>query len=489
MAIQSNLEEMKGKKTGVEIISVHVPKTAGSAFTRVLLRVYGPEAMFLDYPYEKDYQGQFMQEGDAKVKVIHGHFPGAKYKNKFPDAKRIIWLREPTNFLISYYCFNKVFRRTVFYDLLQKKNLSFLEFAELPENQNIMSVYLRDMKLEDFYFVGIQDFFEEDLEELTTLLSWQKVEVSQENNNLYSDYKAIKEEVLSDRSIVDKVARLNAKDMELYQEALSLREKRRGKTMEKQPTTKIKKQQKKQKKNVGTAAKIGGKSNPVKEAIANNNLDNLLKSKFWCKKGHLNADQALLISNLCKIVRPKSVLETGFATGRSASVVLSSCTPKTFLSLDKDLDYMAPFGRKMAGILMEEFKNYRVIEGDSNELLNDEFYQQNYPNGLDWFTIDGDHSYKGCLHDLESSFNFLSPQGIAIVDDYKSKPPKGVRFPAVNKAVRDFSDRHREAHKLEWHKDGKGLAILSKSPKILNRIAKLLNIPQPKKKPKAKKDK
>jgi len=219
MANNSNLEK------NVEIISIHVPKTAGSAFTRVLLRVYGPEGVFLDYPYEKDYQRQFMKEGDAKVKVIHGHFPGAKYKNKFPDAKRIIWLREPVNFLISYYCFNKVFRRTVFYDLLQKKNLSFLEFAEIPENQNLMSVYLRDMKLEDFYFVGIQDFFEQDLKRLKNLLSWPEVKISKENNNLYADYKTIKEEVLSDKSLVDKVASLNSKDVELYREALKMREK------------------------------------------------------------------------------------------------------------------------------------------------------------------------------------------------------------------------------------------------------------------------
>ncbi|MDE5095791.1 MAG: sulfotransferase family 2 domain-containing protein, partial [Trichodesmium sp. St11_bin5] len=178
MVISSNLKEMKDKKTGVEIISVHVPKTAGSAFTRVLFKVYSPEAVFLDYPYEKDYQRQFMKEGDANVRVIHGHFPGSRYKHKFADAKRIIWLREPVNFLISYYCFNKVFRRTVFYDLLQQKNFSFWEFAQIPENQNIMSVYLRDMKLEDFFFVGIQEFFEEDLQQLKNLLFWPDVTVS-----------------------------------------------------------------------------------------------------------------------------------------------------------------------------------------------------------------------------------------------------------------------------------------------------------------------
>ena len=229
MAISANLEEINDVKSGVEIISVHVPKTAGSAFTKVLLRVYGPERVFLDYRYEKNYQRQFMKEGDSQVKVIHGHFPGAKYKNTFADAKRIIWLREPVNFLISYYCFVKVYRGTEFYNLLQKKKLSFLEFVEIPKAQNMMSVFMQNMKFKDFYFVGIQDFFAEDLEELKTRLSWPDVKISKENNNPYSDYQRIKEEVLSDRAILEKIYSLNSKDVELYQKALSLREKRRGK--------------------------------------------------------------------------------------------------------------------------------------------------------------------------------------------------------------------------------------------------------------------
>jgi len=225
-------------------------------------------------------------------------------------------------------------------------------------------------------------------------------------------------------------------------------------------------------------SKIEPQSKEIKEAIANNNLEDLFNSNLWCQRGHLNSDQAIFISNLCKIVQPKYVLETGFATGRSAAVVLSSCTLKNFISLDKDLDYINPFGRKMAAILMGKFQNYQVIEGDSNKLLNPEFYKKNYPLGLDWFTIDGDHSYQGCFHDLESAFIFLNPQGIMIVDDYKSKPPNGVRCRSVNMAVRDFCHCYQEIHKLEWHKNGKGLAILSKFFQLLEKIANLLNLQQ-----------
>ena len=223
MATGTNLENNQGENTGVEIISVHVPKSVGSTFTRALLRVYGPEAVLLDYPYDKDYQLQFMKKGDAKVKVIHGHFPITKYQAKFPDAKRIIWLREPINFLISYYCFSKAFKRTRFYDLLQKKKLSFWEFAQIPENQNIASAYLKNFKLKDFYFVGIEDFFEEDFNKIKKMLSWPDIEISKENNNIDADYTEVKNEIFSDISLVEKVINLNYKDWKMYQQALSLR--------------------------------------------------------------------------------------------------------------------------------------------------------------------------------------------------------------------------------------------------------------------------
>lgn len=38
------------------------------------------------------------------------------------------------------------------------------------------------------------------------------------------------------------------------------------------------------------SSKIEYKFNLVKEAIVNNNLENLFDSKLWCKKGYLNLD-------------------------------------------------------------------------------------------------------------------------------------------------------------------------------------------------------
>ena len=40
---------------------------------------------------------------------------------------------------------------------------------------------------------------------------------------------------------------------------------------------------------------------------------------FWCKKGHLNLDQAEFMKDLLNEYQPEYALETGFATGRSGS--------------------------------------------------------------------------------------------------------------------------------------------------------------------------
>ncbi|MGB3513307.1 MAG: sulfotransferase family 2 domain-containing protein, partial [Microcoleaceae cyanobacterium] len=122
---------------GIEIISVHVPKTAGTTFRDVLEQVYGVAGICVDnqlqYPTIK-----------PQFRVIHGHFPMIKYEGKFPQAKRIIWLRNPVERLISQYFYwkNLPLENNPFNDphhkLVIEQNLSIVEFAEMPEMRNLM---------------------------------------------------------------------------------------------------------------------------------------------------------------------------------------------------------------------------------------------------------------------------------------------------------------------------------------------------------------
>jgi hypothetical protein len=54
---------------------------------------------------------------------------------------------------------------------------------------------------------------------------------------------------------------------------------------------------------------------------------------------------------------------------------------------------------------------------------------------FDWIYVDGDHSYEGCLIDLENCLKVLKKNGIIFGDDYGNKP-------GVVKAVDEFITKH-----------------------------------------------
>lgn len=194
---------------------------------------------------------------------------------------------------------------------------------------------------------------------------------------------------------------------------------------------------------------------------------------FWCPRGHFNHDQRKFVQRLAEALQPKYVLETGFCTGRSAVSVLSSCRPDQMISVDIDLDYMKPEGRIYANLLQDAFNCYTVIENDSKKIFTKAFFQKNFSNGIDWLTVDGDHSYAGCMFDLGAA-KYLNQNGIIIIDDYKSGKPNGFYLPAVTNAVNDFCINNPQYYKVEWNCKGKGFAILTKSERVKDQILSLV---------------
>lgn len=185
----------------------------------------------------------------------------------------------------------------------------------------------------------------------------------------------------------------------------------------------------------------------------------ITKEEFWCPKGHLSENQYAYIKQLVTELKPRYCLETGFATGRSACSVLSSYDQiETFFSIDINYDYW-PSSREY----LNKFKtlnNFKYFEGSSRAVLNDYFFNKEFPNGIDWFTIDGDHSYEGCLYDLESSLPFMNTNGIMIIDDYMSGPPEGCDIPEVTNACDDFYEKNQnKLIKSQWNEKGKGFCI------------------------------
>lgn len=219
----------------VQIISVHVPKTAGTAFRNVLIKIYGEDKVFGDYD-RQNINKLLTEIKSQKINAIHGHFQVEKYDNHFAEAKRIIWLRDPVKRLISNYWhqITRIKKRKMGLELgdLDKElnTESLLRYASKPQISNLMSSYFQKRDLQDFWFVGITEFLQEDLIFIQEKLGWPNVNAPKINKHKYSEkYRNFIKTILLDEQLMEELRSLNLKDIELYERALKLRENSRKK--------------------------------------------------------------------------------------------------------------------------------------------------------------------------------------------------------------------------------------------------------------------
>ncbi len=225
---------MKKIKNHIELVSLHIPKTAGTAFRLVLnenvadkhfakVDIFNSGRIKLNDQY---FEGSKLSR---KVKVIHGHFSYLKLQDYFdlgPAVEFITWLRDPVKRVLSNYYFLK----NIVEERLQEQpdeNLfprigkSLEEFIALEENQNVMSKFLAGAPLENFKFIGIQDNYAEDLSHLKQLMDWSAAPTERHNET-----KGKMEQ--HDAALLDQIRELNAQDLALYQQVLELKGKERA---------------------------------------------------------------------------------------------------------------------------------------------------------------------------------------------------------------------------------------------------------------------
>lgn len=76
-----------------------------------------------------------------------------------------------------------------------------------------------------------------------------------------------------------------------------------------------------------------------------------------------------------------------------------------------------------------------------HRMTSQQFFTNNQDIDLDWVYVDGDHSYEGCLHDLEASLPHIKKGGMIMGDDY-GWPGAKWQKPGVTKAVNEFKDKY-----------------------------------------------
>lgn len=217
----------------IEVISIHIPKTAGKSFYKVLQHVYGEK---LDartkrkdfFPVKVDLMSLINNVPDA-VSVIHGHlfYKHVKMIKEKHNSKVITWLRDPVDRIISnYYFLMQSIRRNPNkkHEHQDKINDTLLEYAVKDSVRNRMTKYLEGINLEDLFFIGFLESFDEDLLTLSKMLNWQ-VSVPDVFENSGSSYRAnptCATKTVTDE-MRDRIRQLNSSDVNLYKKALELR--------------------------------------------------------------------------------------------------------------------------------------------------------------------------------------------------------------------------------------------------------------------------
>lgn len=214
----------------MELISIHIPKTAGTSFRNILKSVYGDEQVVR---FDISMRGvvrlnekQYSETTLPSAKVIHGHFSYEALTNNFavPDGCPVItWLRDPVQRVISNYYYLESRLITILDEekrglhILEKMQRSLVEFARAEINRNRQSKHLKGISIEKLAFVGIQENFDADVHELAAVLKWNKIPEVLFHNKTESYPVEISPEVL------EEIYQLNLSDVELYEQALLFR--------------------------------------------------------------------------------------------------------------------------------------------------------------------------------------------------------------------------------------------------------------------------
>jgi len=220
------------KRDSLELVSIHIPKTAGTSFRNILKGVYGEERVIrvdITLPSEKTPYSSCPEPPPVLpkgTKVIHGHFRFRDVAEKYKlrrDIPVITWVRNPVERVISnYFYLQKILRdiireekRSV--NILSKMEKSLIEYARADINRNRISKFLEGLNLEDLLFVGIQEYFSEDLKYLAELLGWEGYEEYFHNTSI-EQKKPVPEDLRKE------IEALNEEDMNIYRKALEMRQ-------------------------------------------------------------------------------------------------------------------------------------------------------------------------------------------------------------------------------------------------------------------------
>lgn len=158
-----------------------------------------------------------------------------------------------------------------------------------------------------------------------------------------------------------------------------------------------------------------------------------LKDLWWEGEGKRQPNESLkryydTKYNIAKEISPSVICEIGVRAGYSAFAFLSAAPNAKFLGIDIDNGShggVKGITKEYAHVVLDGF-DYKLLIANSQQM-------ESLPVDADFVHVDGDHTYKGCMHDLEISrdhaewilvddYDFLKKVKMAVGDFLKNNP-------------------------------------------------------------------
>lgn len=220
------------------LVSVHLPKTAGASFATILRAAYG-ERLRLDYadfpintdPVERQTAAlaaglSVAADPDDGFACVHGHFLPIKYlllASSRPPVSFVTWLRHPVDRVVSHYHFWRRYQpqeAARLHRRVQDEAWSLERFCLCPELRNLYSQFFWAFPVTNFSFVGVTEYFDEDLLYFCRHFLAQQGAVAAPRCNARGVHTHL------DPGLRTAVEQYHAEDMNLYRWACELRARR-----------------------------------------------------------------------------------------------------------------------------------------------------------------------------------------------------------------------------------------------------------------------
>ena len=153
------------------------------------------------------------------------------------------------------------------------------------------------------------------------------------------------------------------------------------------------------------------------------NLKKLKKLKYPSKNKpyptdySINSDSRKFLYHLCRILKPKNVIETGVAYGISSSYILQALEDNKFGKLYSIDSIFRPWQTKemIGSIIPKELRvRWQLVIGKSTEKLENILMKI---NDLDIFIHDSSHTYENMMFEFNIIIKNIKKEGIIISDD------------------------------------------------------------------------